>query len=91
MYCDKQCCHYSTVIVSTCYCLLCYSVRFGLVGGVMRLLIACQDSGIYIFETGQGPTGTASNDLPCQELFIGREEAEGALNEQNPSARQREV
>ena len=57
----------------------------------MRLLIACQDSGIYIFETWQGPTGTASNDLPCQELFIGREEAEGALNEQDLSAPQREV
>lgn len=48
----------------------------------MRLLVACQDSGIYIFETGQGSLlQAASTDISCQELFTGREEAEGAVDE----------
>ena len=57
----------------------------------MRLLVACQDSGIYIFETGQGSMGTASKEIPCQDLLMGTQEAEGAVNEPDASAWQREV
>lgn len=57
----------------------------------MRLLVACQDTGIYIFEIGAGSPDMASKNMPCQDLWIGREEAEGAVDELRPSAQQREV
>lgn len=61
-----------------------------MVGGVMRLLVACQDAGIYIFELGSGPLETPSKDMPCQDLFTGRE-AERAVDDPRPSTQHREV
>ena len=58
----------------------------------MRLLVACQDGGIYIFEVGPGPLDSASKGMPCQEVVEGREEeAEGAPNVQGPPRHQWEV
>ncbi|KAL0047594.1 hypothetical protein WJX82_007383 [Trebouxia sp. C0006] len=44
------------------------SVRFGLVGGRTRLLAACQNGCVYVFETGCGPLDSASKELPCHRL-----------------------
>ncbi|DBA91082.1 TPA: hypothetical protein ACH3X1_016047 [Trebouxia sp. C0004] len=44
------------------------SVRFGMVGGRTRLLAACQNGCVYVFETGCGPLDSASKELPCHRL-----------------------
>ncbi|KAA6424201.1 MAG: hypothetical protein FRX49_06160 [Trebouxia sp. A1-2] len=44
------------------------SVRFGVVGGRTRLLAACQNGCVYVFETGCGPLDSASKELPCHRL-----------------------
>ena len=58
--------------------LLCCSVRFGLVGGKMRLLVASQGGGAYIFEVGPGPLDSASKEMACQELIASQKANEDA-------------
>lgn len=43
----------------------------------MRLLVAGQSGGIYIFEVGPGPLDSASKGMPCQEVIASQEEKEG--------------
>ena len=43
-------------------------MRFGVVGGRTRLLAACQNGCVYVFETGCGPLDSASKELPCHRL-----------------------
>lgn len=43
----------------------------------MRLLVAGQSGGIYIFEVGPGPLDSASEGMPCQEVIASQEEKEG--------------
>ena len=64
------------MLLTRCGLLYC-SVRFGLVGGKMRLLVAGQSGGIYIFEIGPGPLDSASKGTPCQEVIANQEEEEG--------------
>ena len=78
--------------IAHCYSPWCCSVRFGLVAGKMRLLVACYDSGIYVFEIGPGSLEVPSQDMPCQDLFTGKEaEEEEAVDESLLSAQQRQV
>ena len=39
-----------------------------MVGGRTRLLAACQNGCVYVFETGCGPLDSASKELPCHRL-----------------------
>lgn len=44
----------------------------------MRLLVAGQSGGIFIFEIGPGPLDSASKGMPCEEVIASQEEAERA-------------
>ena len=50
----------------------------------MRLLVAGQSGGVYIFEVGPGPLDSASKGMPCQELIANQEGKEGAEEEPQP-------
>ena len=39
-----------------------------MVGGKVRLLVACQNRHVYIFEVGPGPLDSAPAGLPCHSL-----------------------
>ena len=49
------------------------SVRFGVVAGRLRLLVACQNGLVYVFEVGPGPLDSAPAGLPCHSLQSGPE------------------
>ena len=55
---------------------VCRSVRFGTVGGKTRLLVACQNKSVYVFEVGSGCVDSASKDMPCQQVHAGTQEEE---------------
>lgn len=44
------------------------SVRFGLVGGQMRLLVAAQTGHVFVFDTQDVSAETSSQKLSCQRL-----------------------
>ena len=54
--------------------LVCCSVRFGSVGGKTRLLVACQNKLVYVFEVGSGCVESASKEMPCQQIHAGTQE-----------------